>query len=146
MSGLVWKDSYALGIPIVDAEHRELIGSLESLDALVRGGGDPSEARLRLAQLTAQVGKHFRNEEEFLDAVGCPELERQRSEHADYLEHLRGMSLMTICSAASALDFARDWLLEHFRGTDPVYARWLDGELPPVPRAFAVRGYGALRV
>jgi hemerythrin-like metal-binding protein len=141
-----WRDAYALGIPAVDAEHRQILDALASVDRLRAGGGDHSEVRVRLARLSAVTRWHFQNEEDFLERLGYPEVERQRSEHAAFVEHLDGLALGDDPGLPSQVAFVRDWFVDHVIGTDRCYTRWLSrgAGAGPLDRLCTIHRYGAL--
>ena len=140
-----WRDSYRLGIPVVDAEHRRFFDLLNGLHEVVQTGGSPEAVGSQLAALDGYALIHFRNEEEFLGAVGCPDLPLQESEHAVYHRHLRRMVEEGGRDPVEAIRFARDWLLEHVLGTDRRYSAWISFA-DPVVALSAMRDYGRPRL
>lgn len=138
-----WRDTYALGIPVVDAEHRRFFDILDGLERLASAESHPAEVRIRIGQLMNYAREHFAHEEEFLDAVGCPGLDEHAAEHRSYVDELNRFALQRDVSAAATLDFARGWLVAHLLGTDRTYQRWLDGALEPARLEEALQSYGA---
>lgn len=138
-----WKSSYALGIPVIDAEHRGYFELLSRIDTLVRTGGTPEALLVLVERLASYAQTHFAHEEEFLEAVGCPELAVQREEHLAFSSRLQGLAR---APAEEVLAFASDWMLEHVLGTDRRYVLWLDCVLEPRERERAERGYGVIHL
>lgn len=138
-----WKSSYALGIPVIDAEHRGYFQTVSRIDGLVQRGGTPEALLLEVARLATYAQTHFANEEEFLAAVDCPEVEEQRAQHRRFSAEVRGLAA---APAAEILAFSFDWMLTHVLGTDRRYLLWLDRALPPPRRAAAVREYGVIHL
>ncbi len=79
---IVWKDGYDTGNPLVDREHRELVNLVNLLSAAAASEDSGSAFEDSFSALNRYVKRHFRNEEDLLDAVDSPYLERQRTQHA----------------------------------------------------------------
>jgi hemerythrin-like metal-binding protein len=79
---IVWKDEYLTGNPLVDREHRELVNLVNLLSAAAAGEDSGSAFEDSFSALDRYVERHFKNEEDLLDAVDSPYLERQRTQHA----------------------------------------------------------------
>ncbi|HET8732682.1 MAG TPA: hemerythrin family protein [Anaeromyxobacteraceae bacterium] len=132
-----WSDTYRLGIPGVDQEHRtffELIAAIEA--GAAAGGVAPALEALRSLRRYAE--SHFANEEEFLEAVGFPELAPHRAEHEAFLRDVRALEQVEDLPAEVAVRMARAWIGQHILGTDRRYTRWLDEAEPEAPVRYPV--------
>jgi len=120
---IVWKPDYDTGNPLVDREHRQLIQLVNLLSAA--NGSEYSHTALEDAfgALKRYVRKHFKDEEDLLEAVESPYLEQQRLQHENLSRELRELwSLDRGLSRERVVDELVKWaefrLLKHFLSTD----------------------------
>ena len=126
-----WSDTYRLGIPGVDQEHRTFFELIRAIEAWTGAEGGPALEALRSLRRYAEA--HFANEEEFLDAVGYPELAPHRAEHQAFLRDVEALEQVQDLPAEVAVRMARAWIGQHILGTDRRYSRWLDEAEPSAP-------------
>ncbi len=120
---IVWKDEYDTGNALVDREHRELVNLVNLLSAAADSGESGSAFEDCFAALNRYVKQHFKDEEDLLDAVDSPHLERQRAQHA-----LLARELFTLWSSdrgeprenlvQGLAEWSRHRLLAHLLSTD----------------------------
>lgn len=85
---LPWKDSFKLGIPSVDHEHKELIDLINALyDAL---GQQPAKDDVMafLEEINAKIHAHFALEEKVMRGLGYDELAEHKHEHESLLDDI----------------------------------------------------------
>jgi hemerythrin len=129
-----WTDSYRLGIPGVDQEHRTFFALVRAIEVSI-AEGDGLGAREALANLRLYATSHFAHEEEFLEAVGYPDLARHRAEHEEFMRDVTILEATPGVPTGVAMRMARAWIGQHILGTDRRYSRWLDeGDGPPKAR------------
>jgi hemerythrin len=133
----VWKEAFALGIPELDAEHHAFLDLINSVADAV-DCSEPGRLQLALADLRTYANVHFAHEEQFLEAAACPELARQRAEHALFVVRLDELDRAVHTGARAALDLARSWLIDHILGSDRECAAWLHASEVRVPYPLAV--------
>ena len=131
-----WSDTYRLGIPGVDQEHRTFFERIRAIEA--GAGADGGTALEALRSLRRYAEAHFANEEEFLDAVGYPELAPHRAEHQAFLRDVAALEQVPDLPAEVAVRMARAWIGQHILGTDRRYSRWLDEVEPEAPVPYPV--------
>lgn len=132
-----WTEAHRLGIPGVDQEHAAFFTLLRALEVGVSRGDDLA-SREALASLRHHAAAHFAHEEAFLEAVGYPELQRHRAEHAEFLRDVAGLQEVPGLPTAGAVRMARAWLGQHILGTDRRYTAWLDATEAPAPATWPV--------
>lgn len=129
-----WSDEYKLGIPVVDREHRELLGVCnEFLDAVQAGAPIPELAAI-MNRMILLTRAHFVAEERMLDRHGYPGLAAHKAEHDrllveaealkaryDDVEADEEMRHLTMDTA----NFLQTWLLDHIRTNDRPYQPFL---------------------
>ena len=128
----VWKDAFTLGVPSVDAEHRQFFEIMNRCARAAAEGGTPTALALVLKELATYADHHFKNEEAALDRVGYPELPLQRAEHRRFIEDLARLEAGETANLLGALALMRDWLMQHILGNDRRYVTWIEKERPGV--------------
>lgn len=121
----VWKDSFALGLPEVDGEHRQFFEIMNRCARIASQGATPTEVQLVLQELATYARLHFAHEEAALDRVGYPELDLQQAEHRRFSRELERIRDLESPSMLAALALTRDWLLQHIMGSDRRYVAWI---------------------
>ncbi len=120
-----WKPEYSVQIPSIDAQHQNLFAvGRELVAAMSAGQGNAALAKIlnRLVQYTAS---HFAFEERLMRQCNYPDLAAHKTEHdaltkrvVQFQEDFQsGKALMMV----QVLQFVKDWLDKHIRGTDQRY-------------------------
>ena len=127
---VLWNDRFATGIPIVDEQHRTLIGIINDLnDGL--GNGQSMEQFVRtLGTLLENTVQHFATEENFMALHRFGGLEGHRLEHRLLLEEVGALQaqvgLPSIALRPQDIPrFLGDWLGHHIQEHDFEYVRFL---------------------
>ena len=117
-----WRDEFALGIPEVDHEHRELI---ELINEIYAGLSDPAEETTLadfLGELFADISSHFALEERTMRERGYDAYLEHKAEHERLLDEIRDLMDIVESGEAPELDaFAgslEEWFSGHFRTHD----------------------------
>jgi hemerythrin-like metal-binding protein len=116
------------GIPLVDAQHRELMELLDAFDAALRSGAAAPGLREDLALISQRTLKHFQTEEQLMKDAGYP----GRCAHADLHRDLvlKVRELQYRFDRGQPLDrslatFLADWFDHHIQESDRDYAGFL---------------------
>lgn len=134
VSRIDWSDEFKLGLPAIDAEHRELLEVCNQfLEAVRTQQPVPTLAGI-LDTMILRTRAHFRAEERMLDRHGYPGLVGHKAEHDRLLlqaevlrarlaevSHQDEMGNVTMEAAA----FLQTWLLDHIRTNDRPYRPFL---------------------
>jgi len=129
---LRWQPAMKLGIPPIDADHKALVGLLNTLHYAMIAGDDRSGLGTVLKELVDYTHGHFAREEALMERSGYPEIEAHRAIHrriAAAMEEHRATFLDEPDAFDMALfyDFVSGWLLHHVLGEDmklkPYFAR-----------------------
>jgi len=128
-SALQWSDTYVLGVPEIDAQHRgflEMAGAFLAVTA--SGQVDKGTLDAALANLTAYGQQHFPLEEAFLERVGLSQQEREQhiESHNDFIfrvselahRHRRAERKIEF----KMVSFMCDWFVKHLTQFDAKYA------------------------
>lgn len=128
MTLMQWDNSLNLGVPGMDAEHRELVSAMNAIHDL----GERKAAKaaidaaiVRLAELTTQ---HFADEERYMARIGFPDLRNHTLIHGHMLEKFtelhRAFRAGTGTVDKGFYDFLKLWLKSHICGIDAKYAKF----------------------
>lgn len=122
MALIEWKDEYSVGVPEVDAEHRELIGLINTLyDGMHLHDREPDVMEF-LGEIYARIASHFALEELLMRRHEYDEYREHKGDHEHLLEEIRDImdeyedgKLLDDEELARRLDA---WFSEHFRTKD----------------------------
>lgn len=91
MQLLQWKPAYALGIPSVDFEHREMIRTINTVYATLEDEHDPAAVAAVLGDIHAQISAHFALEERLMRAAAYGEYADHKDSHEELLDEIRDL-------------------------------------------------------
>jgi len=135
MPFIVWNTGFATGVDRIDADHRHIMGIINTLHDAVKPGTDQALGFAVLDELARYVEDHFELEERMMEACAFPELPQHRAEH-----HLARTTLLRFRNAyldgrlvesLEVLEFLRDWLGKHILGTDLRYVPFIHKDAGP---------------
>lgn len=129
--GLEWTDALALGIPEIDAQHRELFARVDRLLGAALQGSDAEVGPL-LGYLREYAATHFAAEEELMAAARYPGLRLHRAEHDRFAAELEDLERAYRAGGAAAVSgrlgsALAEWLRDHVYLTDTALARFVKG-------------------
>ncbi|MDO9042168.1 MAG: bacteriohemerythrin [Desulfocapsaceae bacterium] len=76
-----WKDEFKIGIPVIDAQHKQLFLCESDLSEALAKGLRPSAIDNLLTQLGFYVTRHFAMEEQYMKTSSYPGLHEQLEAH-----------------------------------------------------------------
>jgi hemerythrin len=127
---LQWTPALSVGVPDIDAQHRELFRRGERLITALRAG-DRGEVLPLLAYLDEYVVHHFAAEERLMKEVGYPGREAHAAAHqafrADFAAFVRDFRRTgpTALVALTIHNWLSDWLRMHLSGVDLELGRFV---------------------
>lgn len=93
---MIWKGSYELGVPQVDAQHKELFNRVESFMRALRSEGSWEEKIPKINEtlefMKRYVVEHFRDEEEYQRSINYPRYEAHKQIHTDMVDYVLEVS------------------------------------------------------
>jgi hemerythrin-like metal-binding protein len=132
MATITWNPMMSVGVPILDADHRTLVGLINDLHHSV--GDDEEYATLGsvLKALQEYADHHFAREERVMEICRYPSMEVHRRMHQRLSRQVHELkngydSDRTAVRAKDCLDFLHKWLIEHICSTDMDYRSWVIG-------------------
>lgn len=126
MAPLEWKESYSVGVPAVDHEHRELIDLVNRLyDALI-SRPRPDDVSVAFGDLFRAISAHFALEERFMREHHYDQTAEHKEDHERLLDELRDIMDAHEAAEGQADDAAvqafadnvEAWFTNHFRTHD----------------------------
>ena len=119
-----WTESLAIGIPLIDAQHKQLLDQLDTLaDALKTSKGD-QELKSILRFLDMYVTQHFGYEETCMHRHQCPVAQLNDNAHELFRKKLRLVRQEIEQKGASVRSAARvqqelsSWFVSHIQMID----------------------------
>jgi len=126
-----WKDSYSVGDPVFDNDHRRLIDLINRVAEAEREGLPVDWA---LDELDEYARYHFGREERRLETLGYPRLKEHKKEHAAFIEWLTTVKSTYRAApeahahlAAAVNNYLRNWLTNHILRSDMDYKPHVSG-------------------
>lgn len=126
MEFITWSDDLALGIDAVDMDHQMLVGLINQLHDAIEREDEASELALIVDSLTLYCQTHFDREELMMRACGYGDFARHRRIHTSFSKTIGAVNRLfrsrpDLIDYGSLLDFLKDWLERHIKGTDRQY-------------------------
>jgi hemerythrin len=88
----LWSESqYSTGVPVVDAQHKEMFEHIERMVAASELKEKESEFVEMLEFLNGYVVEHFTCEEKEMKKCECPALKENESDHKQFIEKLKNI-------------------------------------------------------
>lgn len=130
---IAWSPDYAIGVPVIDAQHRQLFESANAFVASVREDRDFSRAARMMDFLDDYVRVHFRTEEGCMEAEGYPFLDFQKDQHARFTALFSALRRDLEANAGADRLFllvqiqvhVMDWLVHHTSQSDRHFGKYL---------------------
>lgn len=117
-----WRDSFSLGVPSVDHEHRELVELINELHAALHAPATDTTITEFLGELLARIGSHFALEEKLMRDSSYFRYREHKADHERLLDDIR--DLMEDFENGREVDMTRlgqrleAWFSGHFRTED----------------------------
>lgn len=134
MSRVTWTNEFKLGLPAIDADHRELLDLCNEFLEAAQADRAITDLAIILDRLIQRTRAHFLAEERLLDRHGYPGFAIHKAEHerllaqaatlkARYSETHQGDDLRHL--TVETADFLQTWLLDHICTNDRPYRPFL---------------------
>ena len=121
-----WKSEFAIDNGIIDDDHKEIIGNLNSIIAALLTGTNAGQLVAMIDDLHEVAARHFEREERLQELLNFPDSVVHKAEHLELLESLVqiGKSLRDIPPDMSPEHSGRlkaflyKWILSHIVHSD----------------------------
>ena len=112
-----WNDSYAVGIPDIDEQHRVLFEMIDGLAAVADGRESAADVTDRVDSLVAFARTHLHYEETLSAGRPAKGYDAAIREHAEFLKKVEGFRKYVEEAPVDALqtvvEFLKDWVVDH---------------------------------
>lgn len=125
-----WKDEYAIGIPLVDEQHKKLFEIAENAQDLLLMPDyldKFDEITGIVDELKAYVVFHFSAEQEIMEQIKYPKYFSHRVEHQDFIDKMNKLSFDSIDQDQKSqllhiVNLIIEWITQHVLERDKVMA------------------------
>jgi hemerythrin len=111
-----WRDSYGVGVPEIDEQHRTLFKMIDDVAAVAEGRATGEAVMGAMDKLVALARSHLQMEEALVDGAR-PDYATAVREHAEFLKKAEGLTRYMESAPADALhtmvEFLKDWIVDH---------------------------------
>ena len=111
-------NSFEIGVPLVDEQHRGLFSSVEGAFAILKAGNKLDELSPQLHLIAQGARIHFKFEEDLMEKYADPTVQVHRDEHTSLMAQLRrlkrrNLSALRPLQSEQISSFLFEWLTEH---------------------------------
>jgi hemerythrin len=131
MSFISWEPRFSVGIPLIDAQHKQLVVLTNKLYDACKDGDTDVKDRFKetVHEAVEYVKYHFSTEELVMKQVKYPGFESHKNEHSVFVKEIfrkvqsfeEGKQFVP----NNFVRFLRDWILNHIAVTDIKLAKHL---------------------
>jgi len=131
MSNIQWGESLSVGVGLIDEQHRKWIERLHEVESAIQSRRGMQQVVSTLDFLSEYTVFHFSTEEKYMLQTGYPELENHRAKHEELKKTLGNLiedfkeDGITEKISEAVGTFLGNWLKDHIRGVDQVFAAFL---------------------
>ncbi len=131
MALIEWKDSFGLGMPDIDHEHRQLIDLINALHAELDDDAGDDQVAEALTDIFGSISAHFALEETHMRQSGYDQYASHKAEHETLLDDIR--EIMDVQARGGYANYEAvlsehlsEWFVEHFRTADARLHRMME--------------------
>jgi hemerythrin len=123
-----WDNKYALGVQIIDEQHKHLFALTNELYEKCHLGESAVHDQFikTLHMMVKYVVEHFSCEEKIMEQIQFPKIAEQREQHAGFtrkvIEESKKFQSGTYGVPQELVHFLRDWIISHIAVYDQVLA------------------------
>ena len=127
-----WNSSLAIGIEVIDNQHKQIFEHLLALENSVAKRDPWHILRFLLSQLAEYMKFHLAVEEAMLEIVRYPQCADHCRAHGRIMEQIAELEdqLQKTGSGTNLVKFFEDWFLRHVLSDDRQYAAYVKEKFP----------------
>lgn len=138
----------SVGVPVLDADHKTLIGLINNLHRSVGDEEEYATLGSVLKALEDYAEHHFAREERMMEVCRYPAANTHGAMHRRLAQQVRDLKIAydadrTAVRAKQCLDFLHKWLIEHICSKDMDYRSWAIGHADALAAAESMEITGA---
>ena len=132
MEKFEWTQNLAVGIPLVDEQHKMIFQRANEVARAIDEGQALKEVVKTLGFLIEYTHYHFSTEEKHMKINGYPELDSHQASHRELIKTLADLERdftdegATFQLAAALKTFLINWLTRHIQGIDVRFGNFLN--------------------
>lgn len=123
-----WSDSFSVGVPEIDEQHKVLVSLLNQLHAAIRERHGSQASREILNRLAEYTRTHFLLEESLMRVSHYPGFEIHRAQHEELIKQVTGLQEKLDSGKAAIslelLQFLLNWLTKHINDSDQRFGEY----------------------
>ena len=136
----IFTEDCMIGVDEIDAEHKKLFELISNVDKALKGNENAIEnAVLLINELKQYAVNHFAHEETYMEKINDPELNRQKKEHAAFVEKITTYNFSDVTEESAKeivlelLEYLSRWLMGHILGSDILIGQFKQEEKLGIP-------------
>jgi hemerythrin len=123
-SSFMWNDSFKIGIPTIDQQHKQLIDQMNLLVSAMQNNQGKEEIAGIIQFLDRYIQQHFGYEENCMERYRCPIAAQNKAAHSEFIANFEeikaefnknGASLLLVMKVNQNL---LDWFINHIKKID----------------------------
>ncbi len=122
-----WNASLDIGIDEINRQHKLLVAMLNEVSQIIGANGNLKAVQRVLHGLVSYTHTHFGYEERLLEKYNYPDLVSHKVKHKELLAKLvvykNQIDSGDDSIADELLEFLKEWLIRHIKGSDMLYAK-----------------------
>lgn len=128
---MIWNDSYKIGVPRIDNEHKQLCDQIDTLFSACSQGKGRNEVLPTLDFLLNYTVVHFQHEEELQRNSSYPKYKEHKAIHDAFIKQVKSMKDevenqgANIASVFKVNTMISQWLINHIQAVDKELAQYV---------------------
>lgn len=129
MAFIQWQDSFSVGVPAMDIQHKQLVAMVNQLYEAMRTSKGDAAVQTILPTLVQYTKTHFNAEEKLMHEAGYPDIAAHQALHhklamqvSDLMDKFKSGKMV---ATVSVVTFLKDWLVNHIQGQDKLYGAYI---------------------
>ncbi|MBN2279041.1 MAG: hemerythrin family protein [Candidatus Marinimicrobia bacterium] len=125
-----WRDEYSVNILEIDNQHKKLFAYINEIHDAMKTNRAKEELGTIISKLAAYTVDHFKTEEKYFERYHYPDTANHKYEHQVFVDKVHGFQedfkKGKLLLSLEIINFLRDWLINHIKGTDKKYSAFLN--------------------
>lgn len=127
MSIVAWQNTYCLGIPDIDEQHKTLFDLINNLWEVIANRASIENQLPVMEKLENYTLTHFSQEESFMQRIKYPKFNAHKKMHDQFAQRIAEEKARVLEGSGFSLDivfFLKEWLMKHILVSDKDYANF----------------------
>lgn len=129
MAYISWKETYNIGIKVIDEQHTKLVEIINELYEAQKIGTSQVIINDVIKELECYTKYHFDSEEEIQTTNRYPQFDQHKIEHEEFIgklqEFKRDANRNNLLLSLKTIDYLKDWTINHILGSDKDFSDYL---------------------